>query len=106
MLQRASRRLILAVVLFTVGVSAAFAQAEKVYVTRTGEKYHRASCTSLRSSRDRDAARGGSRPLCAMQDLPATGSRACIAGTITLWLFASRSCARRTASIVSHVQRP
>ena len=51
MLQRASRRLILAVVLFTVGVSAAFAQAEKVYVTRTGEKYHRASCTSLRSSK-------------------------------------------------------
>ncbi len=38
MLQRSSRRLILAVVLFTVGVSAAFAQAEKVYVTRAGEK--------------------------------------------------------------------
>ena len=51
MLQRASRRLILAAVLFTVGVNAALAQAEKVYVTRTGEKYHRASCSSLRSSK-------------------------------------------------------
>jgi hypothetical protein len=51
MLQRASRRLILIAVLFTVGVSAALAQAEKVYVTRTGKKYHRASCTSLRSSK-------------------------------------------------------
>ena len=41
-----------------------------------------------------------------MQDLPATGSRACIAGAVALWLFASRGCARRTASTVSHVQRP
>ena len=47
MLQRVSRRLILAAILFTVGVSAALAQTEKVYVTRTGEKYHRASCTFL-----------------------------------------------------------
>ena len=51
MLQRASRRLILTAILFTVGVSAALAQAEKVYVTRTGKKYHRDSCTSLRSSK-------------------------------------------------------
>ena len=29
----------------------AFAQAEKVYVTRTGAKYHRESCSSLRSSK-------------------------------------------------------
>ena len=51
MLQRVSRRLILAAILFIVGVNATFAQAEKVYVTRTGAKYHRASCTSLRSSK-------------------------------------------------------
>ena len=51
MLHRASRQLILAAVLFTVGVSAALAQAEKVYVTRTGQKYHRDSCSSLRSSK-------------------------------------------------------
>ena len=51
MLHRASRRLILAAVLFVVGVSAALAQAEKVYVTRTGQKYHRDSCSSLRSSK-------------------------------------------------------
>ena len=51
MLQRASRRLILAAILFAAGVSAALAQTEKVYVTRTGAKYHRGSCTSLRSSK-------------------------------------------------------
>jgi hypothetical protein len=51
MLLRASRRLLLAAILFTVGVNAPLAQAEKVYVTRTGTKYHRASCTSLRSSK-------------------------------------------------------
>ena len=51
MLQRVSRPLILAAILFTVGVSSALAQTEKVYVTRTGQKYHRASCTSLRSSK-------------------------------------------------------
>jgi len=51
MLLRASQRLLLAAILFTVGVNAALAQAEKVYVTRTGAKYHRASCSSLRSSK-------------------------------------------------------
>ena len=51
MFQRVSRRLILAAILFIVGVSAALAQTERVYVTRTGQKYHRASCTSLRSSK-------------------------------------------------------
>jgi hypothetical protein len=51
MLQGAPRRLVLAAVLFIVGIGAAFAQMEKVYVTRTGTKYHRESCTSLRSSK-------------------------------------------------------
>jgi len=51
MLQGAQRRLVLAAVLFIVGIGAAFAQTEKVYVTRTGTKYHRESCNSLRSSK-------------------------------------------------------
>jgi hypothetical protein len=40
MLQGAPRRLVLAAVLFVFGVGVAFAQTEKVYVTRTGTKYH------------------------------------------------------------------
>jgi hypothetical protein len=51
MLQGTPRRLVLAAVLFICAVGVALAQAEKVYVTRTGEKYHRGSCTSLRSSK-------------------------------------------------------
>ena len=51
MLQGAPRRLVLAAVLFVAGFGVAFAQAEKVYVTRTGTKYHRESCSSLRSSK-------------------------------------------------------
>ena len=51
MLQGAPRRLVLAAVLCVLGISAAFAQTEKVYVTRTGSKYHRESCASLRSSK-------------------------------------------------------
>jgi hypothetical protein len=51
MLQGAQRRLVLAAVLLVFGVGAVFAQAEKVYVTRTGSKYHRESCSSLRSSK-------------------------------------------------------
>ena len=51
MLQGAARRLVLAAVVFVAGVGVAFAQAEKVYVTRTGSKYHRDSCSSLRSSK-------------------------------------------------------
>lgn len=49
--QGALRRLVLAVVLFALGVGVAFAQTEKVYVTRTGSKYHRESCSSLRGSK-------------------------------------------------------
>ena len=50
-LQGAPRRLVLATVVFVAGFGVAFAQAEKVYVTRTGTKYHRESCSSLRSSK-------------------------------------------------------
>ena len=51
MLQGPPRRLVLAAVLFVLGFGVAFAQSEKVYVTRTGSKYHRNSCSSLRSSK-------------------------------------------------------
>ena len=51
MLQGAPRRLVLAAVLFVAGFGVAFAQAEKVYVTRTGSKHHRDFCSSLRSSK-------------------------------------------------------
>ena len=51
MFQGAPRRLVLAAVLFIVGIGVAFAQTQKVYVTRTGTKYHRESCSSLRSSK-------------------------------------------------------
>ena len=95
MLQRASRRLILAAVLFTVGVSAALAQAEKVYVTRTGQKYHRASCTSLRSSKiemplAEAAARYGACKIC-RPPVPTA---------------AVTHCTGRTASVVSRLRRP
>jgi endonuclease YncB( thermonuclease family) len=48
------RRVIAAILLVACGMYVAgvvFAEAEKVYVTRTGKKYHRASCSSLRSSK-------------------------------------------------------
>jgi hypothetical protein len=51
MLQGAQRRLVLAAILCVFGVGAVLAQAEKVYVTRTGAKYHRGTCSSLRSSK-------------------------------------------------------
>jgi hypothetical protein len=51
MLRLKQRCAILAAVLFIVGVGTAFAQSETVYVTKTGEKYHRASCSSLRHSK-------------------------------------------------------
>ena len=51
MLQGVPRRFVLAAVLFVAGFGVAFAQTEKVYVTRTGSKYHRDSCSSLRSSK-------------------------------------------------------
>jgi hypothetical protein len=41
--------LVLAWAVATIGV--AFAQAENVYVTKTGAKYHRASCSSLSKSK-------------------------------------------------------
>jgi hypothetical protein len=51
MLRAAHRRLVLAGILFLVTIGTALAQTEKVYVTRTGTKYHRESCSSLRSSK-------------------------------------------------------
>jgi hypothetical protein len=51
MFRAARQRLVLTAVLFVVAVGPALAQTEKVYVTRTGTKYHRASCSSLRSSK-------------------------------------------------------
>ena len=41
MFQHARHRLVLSAVLFTLSIGVAFAQTEKVYVTRTGSKYHR-----------------------------------------------------------------
>ena len=51
MLRAVHRRLVCAAVLFLVTAGAAVAQTEKVYVTKTGAKYHRASCSSLRTSK-------------------------------------------------------
>jgi hypothetical protein len=46
------RRVFLAsILLLAASIGAALAQGEKVYVTRTGAKYHRASCSSLRASK-------------------------------------------------------
>ena len=44
------RQLVSAAALFLLALVVASAQAEKVYVTRTGAKYHRAGCSSLRAS--------------------------------------------------------
>jgi hypothetical protein len=46
MLRSKQWRATFAAVLFVVGVGPAFAKSETVYVTKTGEKYHRASCSS------------------------------------------------------------
>lgn len=51
MLRLKQRRAILAAVLSVVGVGTAFAQLGTVYVTYTGEQYHRASCSSLRHNK-------------------------------------------------------
>jgi hypothetical protein len=51
MLRLKQRCAFLAAVLLIVGVGTAFAKPETVYVTKTGEKYHRASCNSLRHSK-------------------------------------------------------
>lgn len=45
------RRVACLAFLVLVALSTAFAQAEKVYVTKTGSKYHRASCSSLSKSK-------------------------------------------------------
>jgi len=45
------RRVVCAAVLFLVAAGAAVAQSEKVYVTKTGAKYHLGSCSSLRASK-------------------------------------------------------
>ena len=47
---RVQRILFVAIAVF-VSASMALAQAEKVYVTKTGEKYHRESCRSLAKSK-------------------------------------------------------
>ena len=44
------RRIVSAAVLFLLALGTAVAQIEEVYVTRTGSKYHRAGCSSLRAS--------------------------------------------------------
>ena len=45
------RRVLLVLVALLATASIGFAQAEKVYVTKTGEKYHRESCKSLSKSK-------------------------------------------------------
>lgn len=45
------RRLLLTFLLAIAAVASASAQVEKVYVTRTGEKYHRDGCRSLARSK-------------------------------------------------------
>ena len=45
------RRLILICVLVVAAIASAAAQTENVYVTRTGEKYHRETCRSLAKSK-------------------------------------------------------
>lgn len=45
------RRIALVAIAVLVSVSLALAQAKKVYVTKTGEKYHRESCRSLAKSK-------------------------------------------------------
>ena len=51
MLRAVHRRLVCAAVLLLIAAGVAVAQTEKVYVTKTGAKYHRASCSSLRASK-------------------------------------------------------
>ncbi len=45
------RRILLVAILVIASIGASLAQAEKVYVTRTGAKYHRGSCASLAKSK-------------------------------------------------------
>lgn len=66
----ASRRLSVLVAVFVIAaVAAPFAQTEKVYVTKTGAKYHRATCASLSRSKiemalPQAAARYGACKIC------------------------------------------
>jgi hypothetical protein len=50
MRQRVLRRIAAALLLVLAATALASAQSETVYVTKTGAKYHRAGCSSLRSS--------------------------------------------------------
>ena len=45
------RRILLLAVMLVLSAAVMLAQAEKVYVTKTGSKYHRASCSSLSRSK-------------------------------------------------------
>ena len=45
------RRIVFVAIAVFVSASLALAQAEKVFVTKTGEKYHRESCRSLSKSK-------------------------------------------------------
>jgi hypothetical protein len=83
MLRAAHRRLVLTGILLVVTIATALAQTEKVYVTRTGEKYHRASCSSLRSSKiemplAEAAARYGACKIC-RPPVPAAASQSAAA---------------------------
>jgi hypothetical protein len=50
-MQGLRRRLLLVSLLVVASIAATLAQTEKVYVTKTGAKYHRASCGSLAKSK-------------------------------------------------------
>ena len=45
------RHLLLVALLVVASIAAGVAQTEKVYITRTGGKYHRGSCSSLSKSK-------------------------------------------------------
>ena len=50
-MQSPVRRILLLAVTLLLSAGVMLAQAEKVYVTKTGSKYHRASCSSLSKSK-------------------------------------------------------
>ena len=50
-MQSPVRRILLVAVTLVLSAGMILAQAEKVYVTKTGSKYHRASCSSLSKSK-------------------------------------------------------
>jgi hypothetical protein len=51
MLTTVRRVSLLAAICVVTAIATSFAQADTVYVTKTGEKYHRASCRSLSRSK-------------------------------------------------------